>query len=69
MIRDTGSARSVALLYTPAVRSLEGGEYWQGYRQFCATFLTPLLLTAHLGVPFQPLLRSGIAPVSWTLST
>ena len=41
------------------------GEYWQGYRQFCATFLTPLLLTAHLGIPFQPLLRSrleGIPP-------
>ena len=41
------------------------GEYWPGYRQFCATFLTPLLLTAHLGIPFQPLLRSrleGIPP-------
>ena len=41
------------------------GRYWQGYRQFCATFLTPLLLTAHLGIPFQPLLRScleGIPP-------
>ena len=41
------------------------GEYWRGYRQFCAAFLTPLLLTAHLGIPFQPLLRSrleGIPP-------
>ena len=41
------------------------GGYWQGYRQFCATFLTPLLLTAHLGIPFQPLLRSrldGVPP-------
>ena len=41
------------------------GGYWQGYRQFCATFLTPLLLTAHLGIPFQPMLRSrleGIPP-------
>ncbi len=41
------------------------GEYWQGYRQFCAMFLTPLLLTAHLGIPFQPLLRScleGVPP-------
>lgn len=41
------------------------GGYWRGYRQFCATFLTPLLLTAHLGIPFQPLLRSrleGIPP-------
>ena len=41
------------------------GEYWRGYRQFCSTFLTPLMLTAHLGIPFQPLLRSrldGIPP-------
>ena len=39
--------------------------YWRGYRQFCATFLTPLLVTAHLGIPYQPLLRSrleGIPP-------
>ncbi len=49
----------------PSFVPWEGGEYWQGYRQFCSTFLTPLLLTAHLGVPFQPLLRSrleGIPP-------
>ena len=49
----------------PSFIPWEGGEYWQGYRQFCATFLTPLLLTAHLGIPFQPLLRSwleGIPP-------
>ena len=40
-------------------------EYWRGYRQFCSTFLTPLMLTAHLEIPFQPLLRSrldGIPP-------
>ncbi len=49
----------------PSFVPWHGGEYWQGYRQFCATFLTPLLLTAHLGIPFQPLLRSqleGIPP-------
>ena len=41
------------------------GDYWRGYRQFCSTFLTPLMLMAHLGIPFQPLLRSrleGIPP-------
>ena len=41
------------------------GAYWHGHRQFCATFLAPLLLTAHLGVPFAPLLKSapeGIPP-------
>ncbi len=41
------------------------GEPWAGYRQFCQTFLYPLLLTAHKGVRFQPWLRGavqGIAP-------
>ena len=50
---------------TPSFVPWEEGEYWRGYRQFCATFLTPLLLTAHLGIPYQPLLRSrleGIPP-------
>ena len=49
----------------PSFAPWEEGEYWRGYRQFCATFLTPLLLMAHLGIPFQPLLRSrleGIPP-------
>lgn len=42
------------------------GEAWVGYRQFCAMFLTPLLLRAHLGIDYLPLLRSsldGIPPV------
>ncbi|MFE9187401.1 class I SAM-dependent methyltransferase [Micromonospora haikouensis] len=41
------------------------GEPWAGYRQFCQTMLYPLLLTAHLGVDFQPWLRAqvdGIPP-------
>ena len=49
----------------PSFVPWKDGEYWQGYRQFCSTFLTPLMLTAHLGIPFQPLLRSrleGIPP-------
>jgi len=33
---------------------------WPGYRQFCRTMLFPLLVQAHLGVPFQPLLRGSI---------
>ncbi|MFF4879905.1 class I SAM-dependent methyltransferase [Micromonospora sp. NPDC000668] len=36
------------------------GEPWAGYRQFCQTVLYPLLLTAHLGVDFQPLLRARV---------
>ena len=50
---------------TPSFVPWDGGEYWQGYRQFCSTFLIPLMITAHLRIPFQPLLRSrldGIPP-------
>ncbi|GAB3978074.1 class I SAM-dependent methyltransferase [Plantactinospora veratri] len=36
------------------------GEPWAGYRQFCQTLLYPLLLQAHLGLDFQPWLRSRI---------
>jgi hypothetical protein len=39
---------------------LRPGEPWAGYRQFCQTMLYPLLLQAHLGVDFQPWLRSQI---------
>jgi predicted RNA methylase len=39
---------------------LREGEPWAGYRQFCQTMLYPLMLTAHLGVPFQPWLRGQI---------
>lgn len=33
---------------------------WPGYRQFCRTMLFPLLIQAHLGIPFQPLLRGRV---------
>ncbi|WP_433653688.1 class I SAM-dependent methyltransferase [Micromonospora zamorensis] len=36
------------------------GEPWAGYRQFCQTMLYPLMLTAHLGVDFQPWLRARV---------
>jgi hypothetical protein len=39
---------------------LREAEPWAGYRQFCQTMLYPMLLTAHLGVPFQPWLRARI---------
>ena len=44
----------------PSFVPREDGEYWQGYRQFCSLFLIPLMLTAHLGIPHQPLLRSNL---------
>jgi SAM-dependent methyltransferase len=33
---------------------------WPGYRQFCQTMLFPLLVQAHVGVPYQPLLRGAV---------
>ena len=42
-----------------------GGGPWAGYRQFCQTFLFPLMLQGHRGVAFRPLLRGqvdGITP-------
>ena len=41
------------------------GGPWPGYRQFCRTFLFPLMLTAHKDVSFRPFLRGqvdGIEP-------
>ncbi len=47
------------------------GQPWAGYRQFCQTFLYPLLLQAYKNVPFQPWLRGrleGISPQEcWSL--
>ncbi len=37
---------------------------WPGYRQFCQTMLFPLMLQAHLGVAFQPLLRGRVDGLS-----
>ncbi|MEJ7894637.1 MAG: hypothetical protein WKF94_18550 [Solirubrobacteraceae bacterium] len=39
---------------------LRPDEPWVGYRQFCALFLYPLMLTAYRGVSFQPWLRGSL---------
>ncbi len=42
-----------------------GGGPWAGYRQFCQTFLFPLLIPAHREIPFRRWLRrqvNGIQP-------
>jgi hypothetical protein len=49
---------------TPSFERSTGGP-WPGYRQFCRTFLFPLMLTAYKDVSFRPLLRGqvdGIEP-------
>ncbi len=47
------------------------GQAWAGYRQFCQTFLYPLMLQAYKNIPFQPWLRGcldGITPQQcWSL--
>lgn len=47
------------------VRRAEGAP-WVAYRQFCAMFLTPLMLHAHLGLDHRPVLRSALDGVSPT---
>lgn len=37
----------------------DGGP-WVGYRQFCQTMLYPLMVEAHLGIPFQHILRGHL---------
>jgi ribosomal protein L11 methylase PrmA len=42
------------------------GAYWIGHRQFCDQFLSPLLLTARLGVPYNAAYRGGLEGLSST---
>ena len=42
------------------------GAYWNGHRQFCDQFLSPLLLTARLGVPYNAAYRGRIEGFSST---
>ena len=43
--------------YTP-------GDPWAGYRQFCETFLYPLLLQAYRNLPFHPWLRGRLEGIT-----
>lgn len=43
---------------------LRAGEPWYGYRQFHMHFLLPLMLQAHRGIAFQPLLRADVEGVN-----
>jgi hypothetical protein len=42
------------------------GGPWVGYRQFCQTFLYPLMLEAHLGIPFQRTLLGNLEGIEPT---
>lgn len=39
------------------------GEPWLGYGQFCRLFLYPLLIQAHSGISFRPLLRGSLGGI------
>ncbi|HEY7584460.1 MAG TPA: methyltransferase [Acidimicrobiia bacterium] len=41
-------------------RPYEQGEPWLGYGQFCRLFLYPLMVQAHAGIPYRPLLRGSL---------
>src|ERR1700709_1946896 len=43
----------------PSFERSTGGP-WVGYRQFCQTFLFPLMIQAHRDIPFRPWLRGQI---------
>jgi hypothetical protein len=45
-------------------RKYREAEPWLGYGQFCRQFLYPLLVRAHGGIPFQPLLRGSLAGIT-----
>ena len=49
---------------TASFTRLEPGEVWHGYRQFCQTFVYPLMLQAYKDVPFQPWLRGSLEGIS-----
>ena len=42
------------------------GTLWAGYTQFCRSFLAPLLITAHTGAAFQPLVRAHLGELPLT---
>ena len=46
--------------FTPYI----AGEPWAGYRQFCETFLYPLLLQVYRHVPFHPWLRGSLEGIT-----
>jgi ribosomal protein L11 methylase PrmA len=47
-------------------RPYERDSLWHGHRQFCEQFLNPLVLQAHLGVPFNDWYRGRIEGIPGT---
>ncbi len=47
---------------TSSFTRYDGGP-WSGYRQFCETFLNPLMLLSYAGLDFRPWLRGRLAGI------
>jgi hypothetical protein len=57
-------SRPVMIDLTSIEQGFDG--VWTAYGQFCDHFLAPLLLEAHLSVPFQPYVRGRLAGIPVT---
>lgn len=51
---------------TSSFEPLQPGQIWEGYRQFCQTFLYPLMLQCWKNVDFQPMLRGSLEGITPT---
>jgi hypothetical protein len=49
---------------TGSILPLRPGQIWEGYRQFCQTFLYPLMLQSWKNIDFQPWLRGSLEGIS-----
>lgn len=47
-----------------SIEPCKSGQAWDGYRQFCQTFLFPLMLQAWKSIDFQPWLRGRLEGIS-----
>ena len=52
--------RKPVFIDIPSFETLQPGEPWSGYRQFCEMFLFPLLLQSYKKCNFQPFMRASI---------
>ena len=55
---------SPMLIDIPSLQPRAAGAPWAAYRQFCMTFLFPLMLRAHLNINSAPLMRAELDGVA-----
>ncbi len=52
------------LIDAPSIEPHRSGAPWEGYEQFCRSFLFPLLLAAYRGLDVSGLLRASLGEIS-----